>query len=89
VETLGLFFYLTKGELMTTFDILAKFLEMYPQFHEQICQYAPNGFSSIIVWFKNGQTFDFTYFTDNTWSFRPHERRKYAYQPAYKGRFLR
>ena len=49
---------------MTTFDILAKFLEMFTQFHEQICHYAPNGFNTITVWFRNGQVFDFTYFSD-------------------------
>ena len=60
--------------MLTTVDILSKFLEMYPQFHEQICQYAPNGFNSITVWFNNGLTFDFTYFSDQNWTFRVHER---------------
>ena len=73
---------------MNTFDILAKFLEMYPQFHEQICQYAPNGSYGIIVWFKNGQTFDFTYFSDTNWTFRVHERKKRTLPAAYEGGYL-
>ena len=73
---------------MSHFNTLAKFLEMYPQFHEQICQYAPNGSYCITVWFKNGQTFDFRYFSDTDYTLRVHERRKYTYQPAYKGRYL-
>ena len=59
---------------MTTFDILAKFLEMFTQFHEQICHYAPNGFNTITVWFRNGQVFDFTYFSDQKWHLSIHER---------------
>lgn len=53
---------------MSYFDILAKFLEMYPQFHEQIHFWRPNGFQSITVWMHNGQVFDFTYFRDNYWN---------------------
>ena len=60
---------------MSTFDILAKFLEMFPQFHALIREYAPNGACSITVWFNNGQTFDFTYFSDNLWELRDHNRR--------------
>ena len=52
---------------MRHFDILAKFLEMYPQFHEQIQYWAPGGFHSITVWLRNGQAFDFTYFSNNDW----------------------
>lgn len=74
---------------MDHFDTLAKFLEMYPQFHDQIYQYAPNGSYCITVWFRNGQTFDFTYFSDNNWTFRVHERRKYTTVPAYQGRYLK
>lgn len=65
---------------MTTFDTLAKFLEMFPQFHEQICQYAPNGLNSITVWFKNNQVLDFTYISDNQWRLINHK--KHAY-PTY------
>lgn len=68
---------------MSTFDILAKFLEMYPQFHEQICQYAPNGSYCITVWFKNGQTFDFTYFNDNRWNLARRERSRTSYLGRY------
>lgn len=59
---------------MSTIDILAKFLEMYPQFHEQICQYAPAGFNTITVWFKNGQVLDFTYFNDQDWKLVNHKK---------------
>ena len=52
---------------MRHFDIFAKFLEMYPQFHEQIQYWAPNGFHKIAVWLKSGQAFIFTYFSDNDW----------------------
>lgn len=71
---------------MSTFDILAKFLEMYPQFHEQICQYAPGGFRRIIVWFRNGQVFDFTYFNDQKWSLVRHDR---PATTSYIGRYMR
>ena len=57
---------------MSSFDILAKFLEMYPQFHDQICKWKGNDSDSIIVWFNNGQVFDFMYFSDNNWKLRPH-----------------
>lgn len=75
---------------MSHFDILAKFLEMYPQFHEQICQWKPNGLNTITVWFKNGQDFDFAYFDDTHWTLRPHTRRKYTYlSGSGAGRFMR
>lgn len=70
---------------MSHFNILAKFLEMYPQFHEQICQYAPNGSYCITVWFKNGQTFDFTYFSDQSWSLTNHKKPNTT---NYIGRFM-
>ena len=59
---------------MSTFDILAKFLEMFPQFHEQICQYAPNGANSITVYFKNSQELDFTYKSDTDWELVNHKK---------------
>jgi hypothetical protein len=71
---------------MTTFDILAKFLEMYPQFHEQLCQYAPGGFNRIIVWFRNGQIFDFTYFNDQKWSLTNYKKPDVN---SYIGRYMR
>lgn len=71
---------------MTTFDILAKFLEMYPQFHEQIYQYAPNGFSGITVWFRDGRVFDFTYFSDQRWTLVNHRKHDIT---SYVGRYLR
>ena len=70
---------------MSYFDILAKFLEMYPQFHNQIHFWAPNGFNSIIVWMKNEQVFDFTYFSDNRWNL---VRRK-EQNTGYVGRYLK
>ena len=71
---------------MTTFDILAKFLEMYPQFHEQICQYMPSGFNKIVVWFRNGQVFDFTYYNDQRWQLVNHKKPSTT---SYIGRYLR
>ena len=68
---------------MDHFDILAKFLEMYPQFHDQICQYAPNGYCCIAVWFKNGQSFNFTYFSDNQWNLSRREKPTANYQGRY------
>lgn len=68
---------------MDHFDILAKFLEMYPQFHDQICQYAPNGYCCIAVWFKNGQAFNFTYFSDNQWRLTRREKTTTEYQGRY------
>lgn len=59
---------------MSYFDILAKFLEMFPQFHEQICQYAPNGVNSITVYFKNGQELDFTYNSLFDWNLVKHKK---------------
>ena len=53
---------------MSNFDIFAKFLEMYPQFHEQIQFWKANGFHCITVWMKNNQTFDFTYYSDTNWN---------------------
>ena len=71
---------------MHTFDILVKFLEMYPQFHEQICQYAPSGFNTIIIWFKNGQVFDFTYHSDQQWTLTNHKKPSTT---SYIGRFTK
>ena len=70
---------------MSYFDILAKFLEMYPQFHEQICRYAPNGNNCITVWLSNGKVFDFVYISDNRWSLSNNKIRK----TEYVGRYLR
>ena len=69
---------------MNHVDILAKFLEMYPQFHEQISHYAPGGFNTIIVWFKNDQVFDFTYHSDQQWNLSNHKRPSTT---SYIGRF--
>lgn len=62
---------------MSYFDILAKFLEMFPQFHEQICQYAPNGLNCITVWFRNGQVLDFTYNSLFDWHLVKHKEYTY------------
>ena len=46
---------------MNKVDILAKFLELYPYYHDKIHQYAPESRNTIKIWFKDGRTFDFTY----------------------------
>lgn len=71
---------------MHTIDILAKFLELHPQFHEQICQYAPNDRNGITVWFRNGRIFDFNCFSDQTWHLISH--RELACN-NYSGRYIR
>lgn len=72
---------------MNTIDILAKFLEMYPQFHAEICQYAPVGFNRITVWFRNGQVFDFTYYSDQNWNLVNHKNYR-SMTGSYIGRYL-
>ena len=69
---------------MSYFDILAKFLEMFPQFHEQICQYAPNGLNCITVWFRNGQVLDFTYNSLRDWTLVKHKEFDYSDLNIYK-----
>lgn len=49
-------------------DMLAKFLEMFPHYKEQICQWSPKGRHSIRVKMHSGQSLEFTYFNDNEWS---------------------
>ena len=70
---------------MSYFDILAKFLELYPQFHEQIHYWSPNGFHRITVWMRNNQIYEFSYFSDNRWTL---VRRKEK-TDNYIGRYLR
>lgn len=69
---------------MSNFDIFAKFLEMYPQFHEQIQFWSPNGFKRITVWMKNNQIFDFTYYSDTNWNLVRHGKNE-----EYIGRFAK
>ena len=58
---------------MNHVDILAKFLEMFPQFHSTIKAYSPSGMNTIIVEFRNNTGFPckFTYYNDHDWSFVP------------------
>lgn len=57
---------------MDHIDILAKFLERFPQWHESISAYSPAGPNSIIVEFRDGtlQRCRFTYNSDRDWYLR-------------------
>ena len=56
---------------MTHVDILAKFLEMFPQFHSAIKAYAPAGYNTILIEFRNNFSYPckFAYHSDQNWSF--------------------
>lgn len=54
---------------MTYVDILAKFLEMFPMYQTEINAYIPYGANTIIVEFKDKNTYRFTYYNDNDWTF--------------------
>jgi hypothetical protein len=49
-------------------DILAKFLSMFPQYQELICQWSPRAGHAIRVKTHSGQSLDFTYYNDREWT---------------------
>lgn len=71
---------------MNVIDILAKFLELHPHYHEQTHQYAPNGKNTIRIWFRDGRIFDFTYTNEHIWNLI---RCAGVCENKYNGRFLR
>lgn len=60
---------------MTYADILAEFLKRFPQYQEQICQYAPGERNCITVKLKNGTELDFTYTDDHEWTLSDRSKR--------------
>ena len=49
-------------------DILAKFLRMFPEYQEEICQWSPRPKRTIRVKTKSGRSMDFTYYNDTEWT---------------------
>lgn len=49
-------------------DIFAKFLELFPNYMEQVKQWAPAGKGGIIVKLNNGVGLSFRYHNEVTWT---------------------
>lgn len=49
-------------------DILAKFLELFPTYVDQVTQWAPSGRRGIVMTLKNGVGLSFIYRDDVTWT---------------------
>ena len=60
---------------MTYVDILAKFLEMFPNYQETITQYAPGEHNCITIKLRDGQELDFTYQDDMDWTLANRSKR--------------
>ena len=53
---------------MTSADILAEFLILFPTFQETICEYRPISIRGINVTLHDGTELHFTYFDKFNWS---------------------
>lgn len=53
---------------MTSADILAEFLILFPTFQETICEYRPTSIRGIDVTLRDGTEMHFTYFDKFNWS---------------------
>lgn len=49
-------------------NILAKFLIIFPEYQERICQWSPNNDNTINVKTHTGQSLMFTYYNDREWT---------------------
>ena len=54
---------------MKPIDLLVKFLQLFPMYHEQIHAYTPAGEFTLVIDFKDGKQYKFVYFNDNNWTF--------------------